>query len=258
MKLGKLAPKIDPRTLELKTVWNPFAPSLPPLPIVDFDWTTLLPSPAIGMMLNDQIGLCTIAGFAHLVQVMTLAHRGVEVTIADADVLAAYKALTKKVNGREYDPSDPTTDTGLACLDVLNFARTDGIGGHKIGGFAKLNHLDQNEMRAAGHAYGGLYTGLALPLAAQSQVGSLWTRTGDPTMDMPGSWGGHCGPIVAASTPRRKYATWGRADQASDDDWSNTYVDEAYVLFSQDWVDGTAPAPSGLDVNALRSYLDML
>ena len=78
MKLGKLAPKHDSRTLKLSSI---FSPALGRPPAIDFDWTAALPSPAIGMMLNDQIGLCTCAGFAHLVQVMTAAHLGKEITI---------------------------------------------------------------------------------------------------------------------------------------------------------------------------------
>lgn len=255
MKLGKLAPKHDSRTLKLSSI---FSPALGRPPAIDFDWTAALPSPAIGMMLNDQIGLCTCAGFAHLVQVMTAAHLGKEITISDEDVLAAYKAITLQVNGRAYDPADPSTDTGLALLDVLKYARATGIGGHQIGGFAKLSHDDLDEVRGAGHAFGGLYTGVMLPLSAQGQVGSMWTLKGGPD-DSPGSWGGHCAPTVAAfASGVRKYATWGRADQESDGPWADACVDEQYVIFTKDWVDGSAPAPSGLDVNALRAYLAAL
>jgi hypothetical protein len=212
------------------------------------------------MMLNDQIGLCTCAGAAHLIQLWTATRHGVEVTITDEDVLAAYKAITLKANGREYDPADPSTDTGLALLDVLKYWMSVGIGEHKIGAFAQLNHLDLDEIRAAGHAFGGLYTGLALPVSAMQQVGDLWTMVPGPS-GAPGSEGGHCAPITAASSSGNgslKYATWGRADQQSDGQWAAECVDEAYAIFTTDWVDGTAPAPSGLDVNALRAYLATL
>lgn len=249
LHLGKSPVKHDPRTLKLKSVF-----AMRPDP-VDFDWTRVLPDD-LGMMRNDEMGNCTCAGVGHMIQIWTAANGG-EVTISDDDVVAAYKAITKLVNGVAYDPADPSTDTGLALLDVLKYWRTTGIGGHKIGGFAKLDHNDLDEIRAAGHAFGGLYTGAMLPLSAQAAIGATWTGGNGQGADAPGSWGGHCMALVAASSSGSggvKYITWGKRQDA-DMSWVTECADEMYAIFSSDWVTGAKPAPSGLNILELQSYL---
>lgn len=253
---GKQPARFDARTLWL---WDIFHRRAVP-PAEDFDWSNRLPDD-LGMMRNDRIGLCTCAGAAHLVQVWTALHGGAEVTISDDDVEDAYKAITLQVNGRAYDPADPSTDTGLTLLDVLKYWRKVGIGGHKIGAFAKISHNDLDEIRAAGRAFGGLYTGAMLPISAQREIGGTWTADPGPDGE-PGSWGGHCMALVAGAARADgggdvKYVTWGKRQDA-DMAWVAEYADEMYAIISQDWIDGTRPAPSGLDLAALTAYLGQL
>lgn len=251
MKLGKLPPRHDERTLKLSSVFTP--------PIaVDFDWSKRLPV-NLGQMCNDDCGDCTCAGAGHLVQTWT-ANNGAEVSISDDDILAAYKVLTLQTNGVAYDPDDPSTDTGLVLLDVLKYWRTTGIGGHKIGGFAAVNHKDLNEIRAAGNAFGGLYTGVSLPISAQAQVGKTWTPGNGEGDDAPGTWGGHCVAMIAANASGDggvRYITWGKRQDATFS-WVVANGDEMFAVFSNDWVNGNAPAPNGMNVTALKQYLASL
>lgn len=248
-KLGKLAAKHDARTPWLSEFL--LRHRLPkPQP---FDWMKGLPFD-LGMMGNDVAGDCTCAGAGHMIQVQTAAN-GRGVTPSTSQILDAYKAITLAVNGRAFDPADPSTDTGLALLDVLKYWRTNGIAGHKIGGFVKLRHDDQAEIEIGGRLFGGLYTGAQLPTSAEQQLarGDEWQATGDPA----GTWGGHCMYIGAADEGGPVYATWGKRQRA-EYGWVAAYADEMYAVIDDDWVTGKKPAPSGFDIVKLREFLGAL
>ena len=66
-KLGKLPPKFDARTLRLATYIE--KRKLPKVPKVhNLSRKTLKAFPDLGMMRNDELGCCTIAGLAHAEQ----------------------------------------------------------------------------------------------------------------------------------------------------------------------------------------------
>ncbi len=238
MKLGKKPRRHDPRTLRLAAY---MAPELP-APLLTVDWTKALPVD-LGEMGNSSIGDCTCAGAGHLVQTWT-ANRGDEITISDEAIIAAYSAITG------YTPSDPSTDNGAVLLDVLNFWRQTGIGGHKIGAYACVNHADVDELKIACDLFGGLFTGVQLPTTAQAEVGAVWQ---DTTGEV-GSWGGHCVALVGYDTDGVTYLTWGKRQRATWA-WVAKYADEAYAIVAADWVNGSMPAPSGFDLAALQADL---
>lgn len=107
MKLGKKTRRYDRRTLRLARYLTPALPPPPPSVANSQGITNW------GMMLNDNLGDCTIAGVAHAVQVWTLSH-GNEVTVPDPTVLQYYEQWDG------YDPSNPASDQGGVELDVLN------------------------------------------------------------------------------------------------------------------------------------------
>jgi hypothetical protein len=265
--LGKLEPKLDARTAlfrqfveDLALVLGPRADSADALPAPEpFDWATGLPED-LGMMRNDRINLCTVAACAHLIQLQTAAN-GAMVTICDDDVQAAYAAITASVNGRGYSAEDPTTDTGLALLDVLKWVRANGLGPDQHGkglAFLKVCHDDPREMQIAGRLFGGTLVGAALPIAAEAQLelGQAWTPTDDAD-GAPASLGRHAMAMHAASSSSSSYITWGKRRPASSA-WNAKYVDEMYAFVSPDWVNGTRPAPSGFSIDKLRAYLSEL
>lgn len=242
MKLGKLAPRVDKRTLRLAR----YMTDLPAAP-ASMDVSSALPAD-LGMMLNDHLGDCTCAGMAHAVQTWTACNGGI-VTLSDADVLRAYEEACG------YSPSDPSTDQGGVELDVLNYFRSVGIGGHKIGAFASIDPKNREHLKAAIWLFGGVYIGVALPISAQTQ--DVWRiaiagTEGDPT---PGSWGGHCvfvPPIYDADG--LACITWGQTKRMTWE-WWDAYCDEAYALLSPDWVQPGKDAPSGFDLAALQADL---
>lgn len=238
-KLGKGPVRIDVRT---KRMARYLTGALPPLP-------DAITPPAITstMDLNDRLGDCTCAAMAHLVQAWTLAN-GSEVIPTEADVLAAYEQACG------YNPADPSTDQGGIELDVLNYWKATGIGGHKIAAFVALEPQNRDHVRAACFLFGGCYVGSALPISAQSQ--DVWSiaiggDAGDPT---PGSWGGHAYPLLGYNAIGPLICTWGIIKQVTWA-WHDAYCDESYAVLSPDWAQGTKPAPSGFDVNALMTDL---
>ena len=81
-KLGKLPVRHDARTFKLAN----YVRALPKAPAV-VDWTTKVPN--YGMLCNDRLGCCVIAGMMHLAM-QQRAFAGLPVVVpSDADVIAA-------------------------------------------------------------------------------------------------------------------------------------------------------------------------
>ena len=150
MKLGNTPRKFDARTLRLARYLTPGLPPPPP---------AITNSEGIarwGMMLNDTLGDCTIAGVAHAIEVVTLS-QGAEVTVPDATVLQIYEQWDG------YNPSHPASDYGDVELDVLNDWPQQGFAGYKLQAFADPDAQDTGHVRQAISLFGGLYIGLELP-----------------------------------------------------------------------------------------------
>ena len=244
MRLGKLAPKKDKRTLKMAN----YITALPPIPAA-VDWSHKLA--ALGMMKNDVLGDCTCAAAGHAIQTWT-GNVKKEVTISDKKVVAAYSAITG------YTPKDPNTDEGAVELDVLNYWRNKGIGGHKIGSYMAVQSKDQDHVRASIFLFGGTYCGVALPNSAQNQ--DVWDAAAGPDGEA-GSWGGHAIWVLAYDKDFLTCVTWGELKKMTWAFWSS-YCDEAYALLSPDWFSkklfSRGPSPSGFDMAALAADLKEL
>jgi hypothetical protein len=240
-KLGKLAPRIDPRTLKLARYLTGMLPPAPP----SVDWGT--PVGDWPMYLNDQIGDCTVAAAGHMIECWTANAMTADVH-GDADILAAYEAISG------YNPADPNSDCGAVELDVLKYWRGTGIAGHKIGAFASLNPLHQETIRQAINLFGGIYIGLALPLSAQDQDTWSISDTAYHAEKDPGSWDLHAVNIVGYDEDGLTCITWGARKRMT---WEFflTYCDEAYALISVDFLRGDGTTPDGFDMKQLKDDL---
>jgi hypothetical protein len=266
MRLGKKPRKHDPRTLKLARYLTPELPSAPP--VVDYtggvsEW---------GMMLNDQLGCCTIAAVAHAVQVWAgmTAH---EITLPDSTILQYYEQWDG------YNPAQPLTDQGGVELDVLNQWRQQGFAGHALDAYAAIELQEPGvrsqepgeDLRAAIWLFGGIYIGLELPLSAQTQ--DIWgvapgsSRQDAGATDDPGSWGGHAvyvvsydcpqPPAPSAQPPTFTCITWGQLKKMTWP-WFAKYCSEAYALISKDWIKASGVAPSGFDLGTLEEDLRLV
>ena len=256
MKLGKRAPRRDLRTLKLSDYLTPELPK-PPIRAGYIDQVKSWP-----MLLNDSLGDCAVACPGHQIQQWTT-YAGTPFVPRDKDILKAYE----DVGG--YKPGDPSTDNGCYILDVLKYWRKTGIAGHKILAFASVNFNNRTEMEQAIYLFGSLNVGVALPLSAQNPTHHdplgfckpCWSvPKGGPYGDgSPGSWGGHCIPIVGYSNdpagyPGVEVITWGAVYDMT---WPfiKNYMDEAWVILTQDWINAAGKTPTGLNLAQLQADL---
>ena len=181
-----------------------------------------------GMMLNNALGDCTIAGPGHMIQAWTAA-AGSEVTVDDATILDCYS----KFDG--YVVGDPNTDQGGDILTVCQDWQSQGIGGHKIDAHAEVN-MTQMRWQQAIYVFGALNTGVWLPISAQAQTGGTWDIVGDGLTgdSAKGSWGGHCVAVVGYDLEGVTCVTWGELQRIT---WRFVmwYFDEAIACLSGDW-----------------------
>jgi hypothetical protein len=239
MKLGRKAIKTDTRTLQFGDYLKPSLPPPPP----SADWTKGIT--AWGMMLNDKLGDCTIAGVGHAVQVWS-ANNGPIVTVPDPTILSYYE----KWDG--YVPSQPNTDQGGVELDVLSDWRQQGFAGNALMGFADPKVANLVEVRQSIALFGGVYIGLSLPLTAQTQ--DVWDVVkGGGANAKKGSWGGHCVFVPKYDGKSFTCITWGQLKTMTLAFWKE-YCDEAHTLLGQGWINAKG-SPAGFNQAQLQTDL---
>jgi len=243
MKLGKLPPKFDARTLLLsKYLTKDLAP--PPSSI---DYAT--PVKSWPMMGNDQYGDCTCAAAGHMIETWT-ANTGTEETLTNSEILAAYNHFAHGV-----------ADAGANMLDVLNYWEKTGIGGDKIHAYAALEPHNNLQAQDSVYLFGGCYIGLELPDFAVAPGSNFLTTPwvvppqGATGNAAPNPHNGHCVPAVAYDPRNLWVVTWG-ALKAMSWQFYATYADEAFAVLSPDWINTRLQtAPPGLDLAALETDL---
>ncbi len=246
LRLGKLPPKKDRRTLRLATVLR----ALPPIPeTFDVD-ESLGGIPITPMFANDTFSDCVIAGQAHHTLRFEKFEQAKLLKISDQDVV------------KEYFKQTGNLDTGLYMLDSLNAWRRGWLIGDQrycIDAFGIVNQLDWDEVRAVMYLFHGTNTGFSLPRTADEQFknGKRWEVETGPGSE-PGSWGGHALYVKRAEKALTKTlltcCTWGKLHEMSLE-FFRAYCDEAYGIVDaiDAWVD---PAANPLDVEKLRQYLN--
>jgi hypothetical protein len=247
-KLGKLAPKLHEKTLFFeKYLTEVYLP--PPVEKVYREYKT--PPEAMQMFGNDQYGDCTCAGLANLL-ILATSHTGNIVIPTLQDVLKAYSDVTG------FNPTTGANDNGAAMTDVLEYARKTGICGHKILGWAKIDHTNIVHRKLACQLFGATYVGVNLPASAQSQFiegkECHWEV-------VPGSpiEGGHAIIRTGYGAAGDNYVSWANWTVKASAAWSSTYVDEEYVVITSDFLNkSTKKSPGGLDLETLQNDLKAL
>jgi hypothetical protein len=242
LKLGKLPPKFNRKTLHLSKYMLATAPAAPPTA----GWEHLIPATGWQMFDNDSIGDCTCACAAHMVMNWT-SNTGTLVTPKVADVVKLYS----EAGG--YVPGDPSTDNGAAITDVLEIWQKTGLGSDKIDGWAQIDFANIETVRQAIYLFGAVNVGVNLPNVAETQFenGQPWELEADDG----GIAGGHCVPVFGYNEAIGGTAvTWGRTQPFSWAWWVK-YVEEAYVTISMDWLKASTVAPNHLDLAQLEADL---
>jgi hypothetical protein len=250
LKLGKLAPRHNDKTLRLRTYLGIDVPPPPPEKVFR---EYKIPADAWGMFGNDTIGDCTCAAVAHMIMLFT-AHTGTLVTPDPSDIITAYSAITG------FDPLTGANDNGAALTDVLEYWQTTGIAGHRILGWVQINHASHLRRQQGIHIFGANDVGVNLPQSAMDQF------TNGQTFDVPregqsdgGIIGGHCIVEAGYGSGGSDFITWGKGDQKGTYRWSDLYLDEAYCVITQDWLnEASGLTPSGFNLDQLTKDLKQL
>jgi hypothetical protein len=208
------------------------------------DYATLVTSwPMYG---NDRIGDCTFAATGHEIQAWSR-YATSEATIPEAAVIEAYSAVSG------YDPATGANDNGANVQDVLAYWRKTGIGGHKIAGFAELSTLSNLTLaKQCLQIFGTVYLGINVTQSAmdQNRAGEPWDYVGDTNII-----GGHAIPVQYWATDvvgEIEVVTWGQRQRMTRSFWAH-YVEEAWVVFSQDWLRVNGATVTGLNEGQLRA-----
>lgn len=241
-RLGKLAPKLHPKSLLLAK----YLPSLVlpgPARKVFREYKT--PEAAKQMYGNDKYGCCVWAMMANFI-ILTTSHTGATVIPTLDDVLTAYSAVTG------FNRETGENDNGTVMTDALEYMRTTGMAGVKILGWVKIDYNSRAHRMLGVQLFGATLTGVMFPESAQKQfqAGGPWELETDSPIE-----GGHAILHTGFGALGDNYVTWAKWDQKASLAWSKT-VDEEYVAITKAWLDQTTKlSPSGLDLETLKSDL---
>ena len=250
-KLGKLPKADDARNLMLAAYLTPAAPTPPP----DVDYAAAVTS--WGMLGNDTVGDCALAGQAHADMLWTANADHRQLAVTTAMVLRAYSEVTG-YDPRDDGPGGNPTDRGTVLLDALKFWRKRGIDRQTIKAFVEVDTKSVENAKLAIDLFGCLYVGVALPdsvLPSSPTDLPAWTVTPDGKPENePNEHNGHCVVYAAYDADGPTVVTWGATVKAS---WAfhTSYCDELYAMLSPVWL---RHDPPGIDVATLTSDLELV
>jgi hypothetical protein len=214
-KLGKDFPQYDRNTKRLSAYVD--MEKLGPAPEETDHYSKLS---RLTMALNNQKSCCVVSGAVHMVQVLS-SIAGREQIISDADLLKVYDTLT---GGQ---------DSGLNVLSFLQWWKKNQIAGHPLGDFVAINPTNIELIKHAINWFGGVFTGIGLPISAQDQT--VWDVGNGGPSSAAYSWGGHLTINCQYDRFDNLYNyTWGEKIPMTPS-FTKCYVDEAYPLLSLDW-----------------------
>jgi hypothetical protein len=223
------------------------------------DFGTVLPTPtpqvdrqskvpSWPMYLNDQIGDCTEACKAHIIEAWSAYGLGTEIEVSDNQVLKWYE------RDGGYVPGDPSTDNGCVIQDVLSNWQKDDSAVCPITEFAELkNFYYAHNLKEALYLFGTVYLGINVPQSAMDQfnAGEPWTYVGDNNII-----GGHAIPLQEVYAPgvndMYTVITWGQKQRMSRSFVWN-YVEEAWVMISPDWFNSSGVDTDGFNLAQLQA-----
>jgi hypothetical protein len=218
-KLGKLAPKMHPKTL----TFEKYAGDELPLAPEKVYWSYKVPEKKWGMLGNNVRGCCVVSMAMHMIMNWT-AHTGTMRTFTEQQAIDLYDFLT----GRK--------DTGLVMTDFMNYWQTEGIYGDKILGWMSFNSAVPNRFKQVIWLFAAVAAGVQFPRSAMTQFNAR--KTWDVTKRKSPIDGGHALPFFNFGSLGDKCVTWEQV-QAALNAWMDKYLDESYAVISESWFDTT-------------------
>jgi hypothetical protein len=240
VKLGRLAPDYSKSRLWLEDY---YIRAYLPTPPVNVDRCSKVSS--WPMYLNDRFGDCTCAGMGHLIGAQSAYAKPSEVLFTNTQIQSLYEIVCPGFN-----PVTDANDNGAMLQTVLQAMSATNPLGVEVTAFAQLKATDINSLKLALYLFGSVYIGVNLPQSAETQFsnGQPWTYVqGDPIA------GGHC-VCIQKITPDylNPYTaiTWGGTVRVQSE-WMNTYLEEAWVAITPDWIQSNQHSIDGVDVQGL-------
>lgn len=235
-------------------------PSLPRMEFKQFKVTDYSPPnvcdfyskvPQWPMYLNDLEGDCTIAAAAHMRGSWSFYGIGDEVLLTNKQINVAYSAVSG------FDPATGANDNGAVMQQVLSFWRKTGIGGKKIIAFAEVDISNFTEVKQAVSLFGSVYLGINFPAFAMDQFnqGLGWDVSDTNTQIE----GGHCIPALGYNNDENIWyvVTWGKVIPMTDA-FFDKYVEEAWLVVSDEFVNAQGVDPNGADLYELgQAFADI-
>jgi hypothetical protein len=174
------------------------------------------------MDLNDRFGVCVVAdGRDHVLQAINHALGVPYTNMTDAQIIVDYQTQNP-----DFDPSSDVGDGGMDIQTYLEYLQKKGV----IVAFAKVDHTNADEMKAAAYLFLAVVTGEVLEQAQQS--GKVWD-------DVSGSpdWGGHCTTNVGylGSPDQDQHVSWGDVYDLTRR-FVNNRVEEAWVVLTDELI----------------------
>jgi hypothetical protein len=196
-------------------------------PTQSADWTAAVyrSGQPWGMYRNNETSDCTIADSAHAVMIAT-ANRGQIVVPTDADVLAAYTAIS----GYDGVPGG-SKDRGCYEINVCAYMRSTGLCGVRLEAYGSLDPRNLDHVKWGIALFGGVRMGFNLPQSADQQFEAGQNLTyveGSPSV------GGHDMRAVRYVTGWTLLSTWGALVWA-DDEFMLRCADEAHAELFEGW-----------------------
>lgn len=246
MKFGKLPARPNATVLKLANYLD--SSVLPKIP-AEFGHEKAINS--YGMLGNDQVGDCVLAGAAHETMIWGReANDSFE--FDDAAVLSDYSAITG------YNPADPNSDQGTDVQVAASYRRRIGVvdtagNRHRVGAYVALTPGDPDELAAAAYIFGAVGIGIRVPAYAEDEFNHIPPIPWDVRHGNASIIGGHYVPVVARRGGNFCVVTWGTVQEMTVG-FYRRYCDEALVYLSTEMLTAGV-SPEGFNLAALQADL---
>lgn len=254
LRLGKKPARPDATKLRLQNYFD-----LPRIPSRFPDPGKISPR-AYGMLGNDEVGDCVIAGAMHEHMLWTREGVGPAANFSTDLALKTYSAITGYDPAQTDEQGNNPTDQGTDMEEAAKYRRkvgiTDSAGNvHKIGAYLALDFHDPRTLAAAAYIFDAVGVGIEFPASAMDQFnrGRTWTVVRNSPLE-----GGHYVPLFYKKTAATfQVVTWGQVQNVSTG-FLAKYADEAVVYLSEEFLDGNGKTPDGFDLAGLQNDLKNL
>lgn len=234
MKFGKLPAKHSLKSVALSNYTKMSAIAFPPV----MAWERPI---ELGMLGNDMVGDCTVAGFYHMQMTeRSVAQAGNPLIVTTEQALSDYSAITG------YDPTTGANDNGAYCADVLTYFQNKKM----IAGKASVDYHNVDMVKAAIFLFGGLYTGFTVPQSTVDELQQGIAPTFNFVANDTATNEGHCVNFVGYGRNGCAFDSWGKVYRMGWDYFLQWFT-EAWVAPSPNWIKASGKAPGGLDLTGL-------